>query len=153
MRARWLSITNRAISKANRLPKFATDLGCGTGLSMYMLDSKWPSIEKVTGIDLSTFKLAVCEEKKKEMPVTKAEKYQLLHAPAESTPVASDSQDFVSLCLVAHESPAWVSKSIFKEAFRILRPGGSFTMLDLDKEVSIYTHSHSHIYYICFMYV
>ena len=48
-------------------PKAATDLGCGTGLSMYMLDSKWPSIEKVTGIDLSTFKLAVCQEKKSMM--------------------------------------------------------------------------------------
>jgi hypothetical protein len=34
---------------------------------MYMLDSKWPSIEKVTGIDLSTFKLAIAEEKKTMM--------------------------------------------------------------------------------------
>ena len=61
-------LRNRAI-KAN--PKAATDLGCGTGLSMYMLDSKWPSIEKVTGIDLSTFKLAVCQEKKSMMVHTK----------------------------------------------------------------------------------
>ena len=59
-----LCLLYRAI-KAN--PKAATDLGCGTGLSMYMLDSKWPSIEKVTGIDLSTFKLAVCQEKKSMM--------------------------------------------------------------------------------------
>ncbi len=55
-------------------------------------------------------------------------------AAAEDSRVASDSQDLVSLCLVAHESPAWVSESIFREAFRILRPGGSFTLLDLDKE-------------------
>jgi ubiquinone/menaquinone biosynthesis C-methylase UbiE len=27
-----------------------------------------------------------------------------------------------------------VSENIFKEAYRILKPGGSFTMLDLDKE-------------------
>ena len=40
----------------------------------------------------------------------------------------------MSLCLVSHESPKWVSMSIFKEAFRILKPGGSFTLLDLDKE-------------------
>lgn len=40
----------------------------------------------------------------------------------------------MSLCLVAHESPRWVSLNIFKEAFRILKPGGSFTLLDLDKE-------------------
>lgn len=118
--------------------------------------------------------------------MTKSSKYTLIHAPAEDAPVESNSQDLVSLCLVAHESPKWVrkqtpppyhycltqfdqigdlpthsslpptahsrsyedyvltsishslslqvSKSIFAEAFRILKPGGSFTMLDLDKE-------------------
>jgi hypothetical protein len=34
---------------------------------MYMLDEKWPSLQRVTGVDLSTFKLAVCEEKKADM--------------------------------------------------------------------------------------
>jgi len=131
MRQKWLSITASAI-KPN--PVKATDLGCGTGLSMYMLDSKWPSIDQVTGVDLSTFKLAVCEEKKKMMPETKASKYNIFHGPAESTHIESNSQDLVSLCLVAHESPKWVSESIFAEAFRILKPGGSFTLLDLDKE-------------------
>ena len=131
MRQKWLSITNSAI-KPN--PKTATDLGCGTGLSMYMLDSKWPTIESVTGIDLSTFKLAVCADKKNLMSSSKADKYTLLHGPAENTPVPSDSQDLVSLCLVAHESPKWVSENIFTEAFRILKPGGSFTMLDVDKD-------------------
>ena len=67
-------------------------------------------------------------------PSSKSDKYTLIHAPAEDAPVESNSQDLVSLCLVAHESPKWVSKSIFSEAFRILKPGGSFTMLDLDKE-------------------
>jgi len=131
MRQKWLSITQNAI-KPN--PRLATDLGCGTGLSMYMLDSKWPSIEAVTGVDLSTYKLAVCEEKKKMMPASKANKYSIFHGPAESTHIESSTQDLVSLCLVAHESPKWVSESIFAEAFRILKPGGSFTLLDLDKE-------------------
>lgn len=45
----------------------------------------------------------------------------------------SNTQDLVSLCLVAHESPKWVSDSLFQEAYRILKPGGIFTMLDLDK--------------------
>jgi ubiquinone/menaquinone biosynthesis C-methylase UbiE len=112
----------------------ATDLGCGTGLSMYMLDSKWPSIEHVTGVDLSTFKLAVCMDKKTMMPPAKSDKYTVFHGYAEASPVESATQDLVSMCLVAHESPKWVSESIFKEAFRILKPGGSFTMLDLDKD-------------------
>lgn len=56
-----------------------------------------------------------------------------MHEPAESTTVQSESQDLVSLCLVAHESPKYVSQNIFAEAYRILKPGGTFTMLDLDK--------------------
>lgn len=131
MRQKWLSITARAVDSN---PRFATDLGCGTGLSMYMLDSKWPSIEQVTGVDLSTYKLAVCEEKKTMMPTQKSSKYSIRHEAAEATTVPSNSQDLVSLCLVAHESPKWVSKAIFAEAFRILKPGGSFTILDLDKD-------------------
>lgn len=131
MRQKWLSITGQVV-KPN--PKSAADLGCGTGLSMYMIDSKWPSIESVTGIDLSTYKLAISQDKKKEMTAEKAAKYTLLHGLAEATPLPDESQDLVTLCLVAHESPAWVSKNIFMEAFRILKPGGSFTLLDLDKE-------------------
>ena len=40
-----------------------------------------------------------------------------------------------SLCLVAHESSrSWVPKAIFAEAYRILKPEGSFAILDLDKD-------------------
>lgn len=131
MRQEWLRITEAAI-KPN--PKFATDLGCGTGLSMYMLDSKFPSVEHVQGVDMSTYKLAVCEDKKNLMPAAKGDKYEVRHEPAEATTIADASQDLASLCLVAHESPAWVTKAIFAEAYRILKPGGSFTMLDLDKD-------------------
>eukprot|EP01038_Epipyxis_sp_PR26KG_P009784 gene9784-13162_t len=132
MRQQWLSITAKALKGAQ--PKTATDLGCGTGLSMYMLDSKFPTLEKVLGVDLSTYKLAVCMDKKTMMPSSKAEKYDVFHGKAESTGIPNSSQDLVSLCLVAHESPKWVSKNIFEEAYRILKPGGSFTMLDLDKD-------------------
>lgn len=64
MRQKWLSITSRVIKPG---PKDALDMGCGTGLSMYMLDGRFPTLEKITGVDLSTYKLAVCDSKKAEM--------------------------------------------------------------------------------------
>ena len=85
------------------------------------------------GGDLSTYKLAIAEKKKESFPESKAKKFNIYHGAAEDSKIESNSQDLACLCLVAHESPKWVSKSIFDEAFRILKPGGSFTMLDLDK--------------------
>lgn len=60
-------------------------------------------------------------------------KVVLRHAPAEETGEPSNKFDLATLCLVNHESPEWVSKAMFKEAYRVLRPGGVFTILDLDK--------------------
>lgn len=57
----------------------------------------------------------------------------LRHAPAEETGEPANKFDLATLCLVNHESPEWVSKAMFKEAYRVLRPGGVFTILDLDK--------------------
>jgi len=131
MRQKWLDITESAVIGK---PKNAVDLGCGTGLSMYMLDSKFPSLEKITGVDLSTYKLAICEDKRTSLPSSKGNKYDIYHAAAEDTKLDCNSQDLASLCLVAHESPRWVSKAIFSEAYRVLKPGGSFTLLDLDKD-------------------
>lgn len=36
--------------------------GCGTGLSMYMVQSAWPSAN-LLGVDMSTFKLAISKSK------------------------------------------------------------------------------------------
>ena len=48
-----------------------------------------------------------------DKPESKSSKYTLIHAPAESSPLGSNTQDLVSLCLVAHESPKWVRHFFF----------------------------------------
>lgn len=57
----------------------------------------------------------------------------LRHAPAEETGEPANKYDLATICLVNHESPAWVSRAMFREAYRLLRTGGVFTILDLDK--------------------
>ncbi|CAM9753765.1 unnamed protein product [Scytosiphon promiscuus] len=112
--------------------KNVIDLGCGTGLSMYMVQTAWPQANLV-GVDMSTYKLAISQAKLEKKPQSMQSKVVLRHAPAEETGEPSNKFDLATLCLVNHESPEWVSKAMFKEAYRVLRPGGVFTILDLDK--------------------
>lgn len=51
------------------------------------------------------------------------------HAAAERTGLADRSTDLVSICLVMHELPQQASRAIAQEAFRILRPGGTFAIM------------------------
>ncbi|CAB1096673.1 unnamed protein product [Ectocarpus sp. CCAP 1310/34] len=112
--------------------KNVIDLGCGTGLSMYMVQTAWPQADLV-GVDMSTYKLAISQAKLEKKPESMQSKVTLRHAPAEETGEPSNKFDLATICLVNHESPEWVSKAMFREAHRVLRPGGVFTILDLDK--------------------
>ncbi|CAM9806293.1 unnamed protein product [Ectocarpus sp. 13 AM-2016] len=112
--------------------KNVIDFGCGTGLSMYMVQTAWPQAD-LLGVDMSTYKLAISQAKLEKKPESMQSKVTLRHAPAEETGEPSNKFDLATICLVNHESPEWVSKAMFREAHRVLRPGGVFTILDLDK--------------------
>lgn len=56
----------------------------------------------------------------------------MVHAAAESTGLPDASFDLVSLCLVCHELPEHASFAIFKEAFRLLRPGGAMAIMEMN---------------------
>lgn len=43
--------------------------GCGTGLSMYMVQSAWPNAD-LLGVDMSTFKLAISLAKLEKKPAS-----------------------------------------------------------------------------------
>ncbi|CAM9433445.1 unnamed protein product [Chrysoparadoxa australica] len=108
------------------------DLGCGTGLSMYMIQNKWKYAD-LLGIDLSTYKLAISGLKLLRKPDDVQKKVTLRHGPAEATGEPDGKYDLATICLVNHESPEQVSINMFNEAHRVLRKGGVFTILDLDK--------------------
>ena len=108
-------------------PKSILDLGCGVGMSTFALQEIYPQA-KITGVDLSPYFLAVAQYRNRE----KSQPVNWIHAAAESTGLPSASFDLVSACLVFHELPQTAAKEILLEARRLLRPGGYFTIMDMN---------------------
>lgn len=119
--------------KVSLQPQDILDLGCSIGLSTFALQKNYPQA-KITGLDLSAYFLAVARYRTREL------KAQLnwLHAAAESTGLPDASFDLVSSFLMFHELPQEPSKQIFREARRLLRPGGYFTIMDMNPRSQIY---------------
>jgi ubiquinone/menaquinone biosynthesis C-methylase UbiE len=114
-------------------PQDILDMGCSVGLSTFALQQVYPSA-KVTGIDLSPYYIAVARYNSQQRQTT----INWKHAAAESTGLPDASFDIVSACLMFHELPQAAAKQIFREARRLLRPGGYFTLMDMNPRSEVY---------------
>ncbi len=114
-------------------PQSVLDIGCSVGMSTFPLQEMYPNA-KVTGLDLSAYHLAVGQYRSKErnLPI------EWVHAAAEDTELASASFDLVSAFLLYHELPETAAIAIFKEARRLLKPGGYFTLMDMNPRAEAY---------------
>ncbi|KAH6775395.1 hypothetical protein C2S52_012956 [Perilla frutescens var. hirtella] len=104
------------------------DIGCSVGVSTGFLAEKFASA-KVTGLDLSPYFLAVGQYKDKKRNQGK-NTIRWIHGNGENTGLPSKSFDLVSIAYVMHECPERAIKNMVKEAFRLLRPGGTFAVTD-----------------------
>ncbi|XP_004505505.2 uncharacterized protein [Cicer arietinum] len=104
------------------------DIGCSVGVSSRCLADKFPTAN-VTGLDLSPYFLAVAQHKEKRGAPRK-NPIKWIHANGEDTGLPSKSFDLVSIAYVFHECPARAIVNVVKEAFRLLRPGGTLAMTD-----------------------
>ena len=114
-------------------PKDILDLGCSVGMSTFALQETYPHA-KVTGLELSPYFLTVARYKGQQHQT----QINWVHAKAEETGLPDDSFDLVSACLVFHELPQSAAIAIFQEARRLLRPGGHFTIMDMNPKSEIY---------------
>jgi SAM-dependent methyltransferase len=100
-------------------PLRVLDMGCGVGFSTLPWKDGFPEAE-VHGIDVGAPMLRYAHARAESLGRT----VHFSQQNAASTNFPDGSFDVVTSCLVTHEAPVAVNKAMFKEAYRLLAPGG-----------------------------
>ncbi|KAA8526305.1 hypothetical protein F0562_008492 [Nyssa sinensis] len=137
-RGNWLQAIEQHHQQysGNSMIRDILDVGCSVGVSTRYLAHRFLSA-KVIGLDLSPYFLAVAQFKEKKSPPRK-NPISWIHANGEDTGLPSKSFDLVSCAYVLHECPARTIVRLVKEAFRLLRPGGTIALLDTSPKSKIF---------------
>jgi ubiquinone/menaquinone biosynthesis C-methylase UbiE len=116
------------LSRVPGEPRRILDLGCGTGASTLAFAERFPGAELV-GVDLSPFLLERAESRAKRAGLSRRVSFR--QANAEALPgLAAASFDVVTSSFLHHEVPQAANRNIFREAARLLSPGGCLAILD-----------------------
>ena len=59
---------------------------------------------------------------------------EFIHANVEDIPFDSETQDLVTAQFLFHEVPKEPSQNILNQVYRVLKPGGTIAILDLDPD-------------------
>ncbi|MDJ0846300.1 class I SAM-dependent methyltransferase [Crocosphaera sp.] len=105
------------------------DIGCSVGVSTKALHRYYSQRQKTPintiGLDLSPYMLAVAKVTDEQQEIS-----QWVHGLAERTDFADHSFDVITIQFLLHELPRHAATAIFKEALRLLRPGGVLGIVD-----------------------
>jgi ubiquinone/menaquinone biosynthesis C-methylase UbiE len=111
------------------------DIGCSVGQSTKFLIEAFPEKDGVDAIDLSPYFLsnAMFHHRTLDSPIytTLNKKILYHHMLAEDLSFPSNTYDIVSISYLLHEVPTKTAVAVIAEAFRVLRPGGVVSIVDL----------------------
>jgi ubiquinone/menaquinone biosynthesis C-methylase UbiE len=125
---RWF-VAHRAVRMTNRGE--AADLGCGPGQLVIELARRAPGLH-VTGIDLAEEMIARGQDKARRTGIS--ERVSFRRGNAQQIPFPGASLDLVVSTLSLHH---WSDPvAVLDEVARVLRPGGSFLIFDLRRDMA-----------------
>ena len=102
------------------------DIGCGSGLDLYIASTIVGPEGKVIGIDFSTKMVEKARDNMKKLNVTNVE---IKKAPSDNIPLEDESVDLVSSNGIYNLSPN--KEAVFTEAYRILKSKGTIALFEI----------------------
>jgi ubiquinone/menaquinone biosynthesis C-methylase UbiE len=107
------------------------DLGCGTGTMTLQIAERLNDAGRIEGIDAAERMIAVAEKHLRKTDL--AGRCHFSHALAEKLPFEDESFDYCFSSMFYHHLPFDLKRQSMSEAYRVLRKGGIFLTIDIDR--------------------